>query len=252
MNKHWVLYLAALIPITACGGATDLSVRAVSGGEGEEVRALSNQVIRLLPYDRDSIFTSLAQQAEEPEPQPPQDLLTLRDSVAAARERWQTAETQWNDIRSELQTLSEAMQGMSRSSDQYFEAFQRFQRLDQQVSRLEREQRQEFQQFTSLDSLYRARADSFAAVQQAWGDLAFDRYGQIVDSLLEAQGVQELWDTTDTQGWAQFQVPRGEWWIYTRAELIFNELYWNLPYQSEGGADTVTLNRSNAELRPIF
>lgn len=252
MNKHWVLFLAALIPLTACGGATDLSVRVVSGGEGEESRGLANQVVRMLPYDRDSIFNALAQLAEESEPKPPQDLLTLRDSVAAARERWQTAETQWNDIRSELQELSERLQTLSRSSDEYFRGFQRFQELDRRVSGLEREQRQAFQQFTSLDSLYRARADSFSAVFQAWGDVAFDGYGLIVDSLLEAGGVQELWDTADGQGWASFRVPRGQWWLYTRAELVFDELYWNVPYQSEGGADTLILNRSNAEIRPVF
>lgn len=255
MNKHWVLHLtvlAGLVPLTACGGATDLAVRATTATEGEEVRGLSQQVIRLLPYDRDSIFAVLSQRAETQEPQPPQDLLVLRDSVAAARERWQSAETDWNEIRSELQGLSERMQGMSRSSNEYFQAFRRFEDLDAQVGRLEREQRQAFDQFTSMDSLYRARADSFSAVVRAWGDEAFEGFGQIVDSLLEATGRQELWDTTGSQGWAEFRVPRGDWWIYTRTELVFDELYWNVPYESAGGPDTVVLNRSNAEVRPVF
>lgn len=255
MNKHWVLHLtvlAGLVPLTACGGATDLAVRATTAAEGEEARGLSQQVIRLLPYDRDSIFAVLSERAEAQEPQPPQDLLVLRDSVAAARERWQTAETDWNEIRSELQQLSERMQGMSRSSDEYAQAFRRFDNLDSQVGRLERDQRQAFQQFTALDSLYRARADSFSAVVRAWGDEAFEDYGQIVDSLLETSGREELWDTTGSQGWAEFQVPRGVWWVYTRSELVFDELYWNVPYESTGGADTVVLNRSNADVRPIF
>lgn len=255
MNKHWVLHLtvlAGLVPLVACGGATDLTVTVTTAAEGEEARGLSQQEIRLLPYNRDSIFEVLSRQAEAPEPQPPQDLLVLRDSVSAARERWQTAETNWNEIRSELQDLSERMRGMSRSSNEYFQAFSHFEDLDAQVGRLEKDQRQAFQQFTALDSLYRARADSFSAVVRAWGDVAFEDYGQIVDSLLERSGREELWDTTGAQGWAELEVPRGNWWIYTRTELVFDELYWNVPYQSRGGADTVVLNRSNAEVRPIF
>lgn len=252
MNKHWVLYLAALVPLTACGGATDLAVQATSAAEGEEGPVLSQQVVRLLPYDRDSIFSALAEQASEPEPQPPQDLLVLRDSVQVARERWQSAESDWNEIRSDLQQLSERMQRMNRSSNEYFRAFERFEQLERQVNRLERDQQQYFDQFTAIDSLYRARADSFSAVVQAWGDEAFVDYGTIVDSLLEVMGREELWDTTGADGWALFAVPRGQWWIYTRAELVFDELYWNVPYESTGGVDTLRLDQGNAEIRPLF
>ncbi len=76
-------------------------------------------------------------------------------------------------------------------------------------------------------------------------------YTEIVDSLVEARG-EELVDTTNATGWADFSVPRGRWWVHTRTELVFEELYWNLPYGSTGGADTLVLNASNAETRPIF
>ncbi len=85
----------------------------------------------------------------------------------------------------------------------------------------------------------------------AWEDIAFESYAEIADSLLEAVGA-ELYDTTDAEGWVSYQAPRGRWWIHTRFELPFEELYWNVPYQSTGGADTVILNSSNAQLRPIF
>jgi hypothetical protein len=34
--------------------------------------------------------------------------------------------------------------------------------------------------------------------------------------------------------------------------LVFEELYWNVPYESAGGADTLVIDESNAEIRPIY
>ncbi|KPK62756.1 MAG: hypothetical protein AMS21_07175 [Gemmatimonas sp. SG8_38_2] len=251
MNKHWVLGLAALALLSACNRSTQLAVRAVSSVEGVEETGLPQQVIRLLPYDRDEIFSELAGMASEPEPQPPADLIELRDSVSVAQARWTESEAAWNDMRSEMQTLSARMENMDRSSNEYFQAYQRFDDLDGQVRRLDREVRGYFDAFTELQGTYRARADSFNAVFAAWADATFEDYGEIVDSLSEVLG-EELVDTADASGWAYVGVPRGNWWIHTRSVLVFEELYWNVPYNSAGGADTVVLNASNAQVRPIF
>jgi hypothetical protein len=252
MNKHWVLGLGLLVTLTACGGSTQLAVQAVSEGPDGEEMARNQQEIRMLPYDRDSIFNELAGSASEPEPEPPQTLLALRDTVAEAQGEWVRAEAAWNDRRSQMQGLSDRMQNMDRASNEYAQAYRQFDALDSQVRRLEREKQQYFDTFTELQEQYRARADSFNAVYQAWSDAAFDGYGEIVDSLLEARDIEELADTTDPGGWAYFNVPRGQWWVHTRAPLVFEELYWNVPYQSAGGADTLVLNSANAEVRPIF
>lgn len=250
MNKHWVLCLVALIGLAGCQRSTQLAVRAVATAGDEEI-GRSQQIIRLLPYDRDAIFEMLARQSSAPEPQPPEDLILLRDSVSVAREMWTEAEGIWNDMRSEMQSLSERMQRMDRSSEEYFRAYRRFDELDVQVRRLDRAKNTYFDVFTDLQTQYRMRADSFNAVMEAWGDLAFERYGEIVDSIIEVRG-EELEDTADAAGWTNFLVPRGEWWVYTRAKLVFEELYWNLPYQSTGGVDTLVLGNSNAEVRSIF
>ncbi len=252
MNKHWVLALAAFVGFTACSRSTQLAVRTVSDGQGEAEVGLAQLQIRLLPYDRDSIFEALARQFAEPEPQPPVDLLSLRDSISVAQERWRAAEAIWNEQRSQLETLSERMKGMSRTSREYANAFRQFDQLDGQLRRLDRDKQRFFERFTELQSAYRTKADSFNAVVLGWGDEAFEGFSAIVDSLLEARGVQELYDTTDASGWAYFDVPSGQWWIYTRYELPFQEMYWNVAYRSEGGADTLALSTTNAELRPIF
>ena len=67
MNKHWVVGLAALVLLSACSRSTQLAVRAVASGDGEEV-ARAQQVIRLIPYDRDSLFEALSSQVTESEP----------------------------------------------------------------------------------------------------------------------------------------------------------------------------------------
>jgi hypothetical protein len=251
MNKHWVLGLAALVTTSACGRSTQLAVRAESEGADGTPQGQAQLIIRMLPYDRDSLFDALAAQAAEPEPQPPADLIELRDSVSAARERWTEAEGIWNEVRSEMQDLSQRMQNMNRASAEYARLFSRFDELDRQVGRLERMQSQYFDQFTELQSTYRSRADSFNAVIQSWGDVAFDMYNDVVDSLTEALG-EELEDTTDASGWAYFRVPRGTWWVHTRSALVFEELYWNVRYRSTGGVDTLIIDASNAELRPVF
>ena len=251
MNKHWVMGVAALLLLSACSRSTQLAVRAVSDGDGGEETALSQQVIRLLTYDRDAIFSHLASLASTPEPQPPEDLVQLRDSVAAAQIAWTEAEAAWNQGRSEMQTLSERMDNMDRTSDQYFAAYQQFDDLDVLVRRLDRAKQTYFETFTALQGTYRTRADSFNVVGETWADMAFEDFGVIVDSLIEARG-EELVDTTDASGWAYFRVPRGDWWVHTRSKLVFEELYWSVLYNSAGGTDTLVLNASNAQFRPIF
>jgi len=248
MNKHWVMGAVGLLLLSACGRSTQLAIQTVSD-DGET--ALSQQVIRLLTYDRDSIFSHLSSLASTPEPQPPQDLIMLRDSVAAAQIAWTEAEATWNEGRSEMQSLSNRMENMDRTSNEYFQAYQQFDDLDAMVRRLDRAKQTYFETFTALQDTYRARADSFNAVAETWADAAFEDFGAIVDSLIEARG-EELVDTTDASGWVYMRVPRGDWWIHTRSKLVFEELYWNVLYNSAGGTDTLVLNTSNAQIRPIF
>lgn len=251
MDKPWVAPLLALAVLSGCQRSTQLAVRAAAEGESGEV-GRGQLEIRLIPYNRDSIFSNMAEMAPAPEPEPPADLLELRDSITVAQELWREAEATWNDARSELQTLSERMKGMNRSSNEYFAAYERFDELDALEARTSRDKDQYFERFTELQSRYTERADSFAAVLTTWEDETFQGYREIVDSLEEEIGRTELFDTTDAAGWALVSVPRGRWYVHTRFKLPFEELYWNVPYDSEGGADTLILNNSNAETRLVF
>ena len=252
MNKHWVLGLIALATLSACSRSADVTVRVVTSA-GEEQQGQAQLPVRLLPYDRDSIFKEMIAGAERPEPEPPADLLALRDSIAEAQSRWRDAEADWNSVYSELKELSERMEGMNQASNEYFQAYQRFDQLDAQERRLNTTKQEYFEQFTQLQEQYSARADSVTAVLRTWEDETFEGYGEIVDSLLETRGRQELADTTGSTGYAQFTAPAGGWWVYTRTNLPFDELYWNVRIDVQGGQpDTIILDESNADRRPIF
>lgn len=252
MIKHLVLGLLAASTLAACSRSSQITVRAVSEGGGEAMPR-NQLVIRLIPFDRDAVFDDLIAQAAQSEPQPPAELLQLRDSIAVAQQTWREAEAAWNEAYSELRSLSERMDQMSTSSNEYFRAYRRFEELESDERRLNREKEALFEGFTGLQSQYKSQADSFKAVLATWEDETFLGYGEVVDSLSKALGRFELYDTTDAGGYAEFTAPKGDWWIYTRAKLPFDELYWNLPIQVAGGkADTIVLNESNADKRPAF
>ena len=252
MNKRWVIGLFAVVSLAACNRTSQVTIQAVSSAGGV-ASAHAQLEIRMLPYDRDAVFAQLIAAASDPEPQPPEDLLLLRDSIAAAQDSWRQAEASWNNTYSELKDLSDRMEGMNSASDAYFEAYQRFDDLDGQERRLNRDRQRYFDEFDALQKQYSTRADSFSAVVTTWEDETFMNLPEVIDSLLEAGGREVLFDTTDAAGIAQFIVPRGKWYIHTRAKLPFEELYWNVPVEIAGGtADTIVIDATNAQVRPVF
>lgn len=253
IKRGWSLLLC-VAAWSACSRSGDLVVHAGFGRDAAGAPAgIDKLVIDLLPYDRDSIFEALARRADTPEPQIPADLLALRDSLAGARQLWTDAESQWNAVRDELLKLSENMKTMNRRSREYLQAFGRFTDLENQERALSRAKDQAFGQYERLQKRYSARADSIKIVRFNWEDEAFARYGEITDSLLKARGRQVYTDTTSGGGYAVFRVAAGRWYVYTRYELPFQEIYVNIPVRVEAGrTDTLRLTRDAAELRPLL
>lgn len=254
MIKRWWLVLLCLVPVAACSSPGELVVQAAIGRDtaGAAV-GIDKLEIQLLPYNRDSIFDVLAEQAATPEPEIPPDLLALRDSLALMRDLWTEAESQWNAVRDDLVKLTEQMKRMNRRSRQYVQAFNRFNDLESRERRLARAKDQAFGQYEGLQKRYSSRADSIKVVRFNWADDAFARYGEIRDSLLNRLGREVCTDTTAGGGYAVFRVPAGRWYVYTRYELPFQELYFNTLVDIDAGAkDTLKLTRDTAELRTLL
>ena len=236
----------ATVLLSACGGGT-VTVQVMNEAE-DEVQPVEDQVVEFLPYDRDSIFDALAAAAEEPEPEVPQSLQAAFDSVADLQGQWRDAETEWGEVRDSLKQLSDRLRGMDQRSREYRQLYDRFNSLDARERRLNRQKQQAFTRFDSLQKASLVRADSIRAIREAWEDVAFQEYGTIVDSILQAEGKEVYEDTTGADGTVSRHLSGGTWYVYSRLAIPFGELYWNVPL-NPSSTDTLRLTSENAERR---
>jgi hypothetical protein len=110
-----------------------------------------------------------------------------------------------------------------------------------------------FARYDDLQRRYTAQAQEYSLLLEQWGDEAFGDIQSVIDARIEAAGREEVFDTTDANGIARTTLPKGEWWVSTRYELIYDELYWNEPIEITGGDPVqLILNRANAERRPVY
>lgn len=259
MRRLMVIVAAAVgaLALGACGGGevavqAQIEEREAAPGSETEVVALADLPVKLLPFNRDALFDSLAAAYAErvrPEPQAPDSLLALQDSIIAARAAWQRAETEWQILRDSLEALSEELEGLSRSDPRYIVLFRDFQDLQQRVQMLRAQSEEAFQRFTALQERFRSAAREIRLLQQEWADQAFADVDSIINVRLERLDRQIHVDTTSASGVVTFEVPGGEWWVYARRDMAFGELYWNEPITVEGGRVEVLLNRESAEVR---
>lgn len=254
MRKRF-LPLALVVPaaalLSACGGG-EVTVRVMSGPEGQELQPVQDAEVTLLPYDRDSIFQAMAQRADESEPEIPQDLRDQFDEVIEAQQAWRDAEARWSDARDRLQQIRSRMDGLDERSREYLQLFEQFEQTEQRVTSLDAQRQRLFQRFDSLQKATVTRADSVRAVIATWEEEAFRGYTELTDSILLAKGIEEVpVDTTGAEGYVTVTVPAGgDWWVYARHNPgPFEELYWNVPI-APSQTDTLVLDRENAESRP--
>lgn len=241
--------VAAAIVLAACGGGR-LTVE-VQAEAGEETRPVEDLEVQFLPFDRDSVFEALAAMADEPEPQVPEDLRVQFDSVMVLQEAWREAEAEWSEVREELRGLSDRLQGMDPRGRQYREAFDRFNQLEGRERQLNRQRQQSFETFTTLQQAAQERMDSVRAVIESWESVAFEDFGSVRDSILEALDRQVYYDTTDATGTVTRRLPGGTWWVHTRVAIPNGELYWNVATEP-AETDTLRLTPDNAERRLAF
>ena len=249
--RAWLSTLLApvLLLLAACDGGP-VTVQVMAGTTAEDAQPVEDVVVEFLPYDRDSIFAAMAARADEPEPEIPQDLRDQFDQVIDAQQAWRDAEAQWSQVRDSLKQLSQQMEGLDRRSREYLELFDSFNELEKRVNALDQRRSRLFARFDSLQKATVERADSVQSVIRTWEDDAFEGYVAIVDSLVEARGAEVRTDTTGARGYATVNLPGGDWWVYARhTPGPFEELYWNV-HVMPAEADTLILDRENAEVRP--
>ena len=214
-------------------------------------RPLADLEVSLLPYDRDEIFDSLQAAYPEPEPAIPDSLIEAREEVAAAQEEWRQQEARWNTLRDTLQTLNAELEQYNPAEARYRELFNIFSDLEGELADVEESMEELFQRFDSLQQGIIAQSEAVAAQRADWADQAFAEAASVIEARIDEAGAEPRIDTTDASGTVTFSAPEGEWWVYTRTELPYSELYWNVPVTSTGGEVTeITLTEENAEERP--
>lgn len=253
--RRTTLLTAALASavLAACGGSEVVVETAIEQETAEgttEAVPLSGLEVQILPFDRDEVFDSLSQAYPQPEPPIPDSILQLQQAIAEAQDEWQTAEARWNTVRDSLQRLSQQLQGLSRASGEYQVLYRDFVDLEDEETQLRRRSEEAFREFTGLQTQFASSAEEIRLLRAEWGDEAFKDVDMVFEAKLEESGRDMVVDTTNAAGIASVQVPAGQWWVHTRYELPFSELYWNVPVTVEGDSTHLRLTRENAQVRP--
>ncbi|HSJ24187.1 MAG TPA: hypothetical protein VK929_05925 [Longimicrobiales bacterium] len=252
MNRLVLTVVLASTAVLAACGSTEVVIQGqVQMEEGQAV-PLSNLPVRLLPYDRDAIFDSLATAYTEPEPAVPAELTALRDSIAQANQQWTAATARWNLLRDSLQRANDRLAGLSRASGEYVVLFREVNALFEEEAAAQRQMDQAFSRFSGLQDRYQSQAETTRLAREQWEDAAYADVERVIASRLREMRMAEHADTLDANGVTRYRgLEPGEWWVTARYELPYEELYWNIPINVQRGEPTqVQLTRQTAEVRP--
>lgn len=245
--------LIATLALTGCGSASISVVVELEGEGGGDARLLEDIEVRVLPYDRDRVFDSLTQAAPTPEPQIPPELLAARDEIAEAQRAWSAASAREAELRDTIATLNAKLAELNPRMNDYKELFMQVDPMFNEHQGLERQVQSLFETFDNLQKANLERMDAVRIEQENWANQAFASISDVIAAHIDASGLDEAADTTGANGAALVEVAPGQYWIYARYELLYDELYWNVPVTVERGDPVVVrLSRANAERRPIF
>lgn len=244
MRTHRInaaLIAGSILFAAGCGSSLTVEVT-TEGDEGPQPQA--NVPVELLPFDRDSVFNALDEQAETPRPQMSEELEAAAQRVTDLQTEWRQIEEEWSAAREELRSLRARLDEVPSRSAEYRDLFQQFGELEQRERRLNSRRQAAFDSFTAAQNQVSTRLDSFSVVRRTWEDAAYADYFDIKADLLGGEDV--IADTTNAQGLATVSLPAGDWWAYARVAVPDGEMYWNVPVPE---TDTLRLNESNGELR---
>ena len=142
-------------------------------GEGMVTRPLSDIEVRLLPYDRDAVFDSMASAFGTPEPPIPEELIAERERVQEAQVEWQNNQNRWNLIRDTLQKLTTALEQYNRGEATYVVLFREWNDFDGELGDVERQMNRSFENFTGLQEGTIEASNTIRMMRENWGDEAF-------------------------------------------------------------------------------
>lgn len=252
MKRSFLSLLAGTLFLAACSPA-EVVVQVELQTAAGEPRPIGDLEVQLIPFDRDQVFDSLETAYGTPEPEIPADVLEAQQAIAEAQREWQAQLQREAQLREQLQTISNELDGLNPGMARYRVLFSEFNEVESQLNAASRAAEAAFEEFTALQAANIAAADSIRIIREAWANDAFAEVETAFMQRFDATGLETAVDTTDASGVARMTVDPGTYWVYARFERANDELYWNEMVEITGGEPfVITLNTENADTRPLL
>jgi predicted transcriptional regulator len=248
-----LLLLAALLAgaaATACEGPRDVAVRVSIPAPDSSDTPVSGVGLVALPYDRDSVLASLEARARSPRPATAR-LDSLFAGFRAPFNRYATATLRLGRLQDSAAALKARLDTLPRNAPEYGRLYAGLEGLADTVTAAQRETDAARAALDRARTGFVAESESLRAAIRHWEDSTYRGYDSIVRTLATSRRQEPLTDTTDAQGWAQFRLSPGRWWIYGRSWDATDpnaEWYWNAP----ADGDTILLSARSGQRRPRY
>jgi hypothetical protein len=226
-----VALLVGFAGVTACERPRDVAVRVSIPGPDSVETPVTGVGLVALPYDRDSVLAALQSSAATRRP----DTTALDSLFRAFRVPFVTytgTVQRTERVRDSLDRLRARLESLPRNTPEYREEYAGFSRLNDSLAAVQRRTELARQELDRARAEFVDRSESLRASIRQWEDSTYRGYDSITRNLAARRRQDPRTDTTGGDGWARFQLPPGDWWIYGRSWDATDpnaEWYWNLP-----------------------
>jgi hypothetical protein len=226
-----VALLVGFAGVTACERPRDVAVRVSIPGPDSVETPVTGVGLVALPYDRDSVLAALESSAATPRP----DTTSLDSLFRAFRVPFVTytgTVQRTERVRDSLDRLRARLESLPRNTPEYREEYTGFSRLNDSLAAAQKRTERARQTLDRARAEFVDRSESLRARIRHWEDSTYRGYDSITRNLAARRRQDPRTDTTGGDGWAGFQLPPGDWWIYGRSWDATDpnaEWYWNLP-----------------------
>jgi hypothetical protein len=226
-----VALLVGSAGVTACERPRDVAVRVSIPGPDSVETPVTGVGLVALPYDRDSVLAALESSAATPRP----DTTALDSLFRAFRVPFVTytgTVQRTERVRDSLDRLRARLESLPRNTPEYREEYAGFSRLNDSLASAQDRTERARQTLDRARAEFVDRSESLRARIRHWEDSTYRGYDSITRNLAARRRQDPRTDTTGGDGWARFQLPPGDWWIYGRSWDATDpnaEWYWNLP-----------------------
>ena len=233
-----------------CKSSRQVAVRvSIPNPEGVETPASGVGVVAL-PYDRDSVLTSLEARASAPRPHT-REMDTLFAHFRGPFLAYTAVSYEAGKLRDTLARVRGHGDSLPRNSPEYSRFQATVSLLSDSLVGVERREEKARSDLSRARSDFVRRSEGLRQAIRQWEDSTYRGWDSIVGNLSKTRGLEPATDTTDQTGWARFTLARGKWWIHARAWDTGDpnsEWYWNVP----AAQDTVLLSSRTGKKQPRY